>query len=59
MRQPSSVKRLDSIPRNVAVGPRPVEGSQPSITAKIMISISPTQNVGSENPRIEVDHDRP
>ena len=33
--------------------PRPVEGSQPSITANTMISIRPTQKVGSEKPRIE------
>src|SRR5687767_10184011 len=33
--------------------PRPVEGSQPRITANTMISISPTQKVGSEKPRID------
>jgi len=30
-----------------------VAGSQPSITEKNMMSISPTQKVGSEKPRIE------
>ncbi len=52
-RRPSIVKRLDSIPSNVAVGPRPVDGSQPSMTAKIMIKTNPTQKVGSEKPTIE------
>jgi hypothetical protein len=41
------------MPSQVPKSPRPVEGSQPSITANTMISISPTQKVGSEKPRIE------
>ncbi|WP_456316609.1 hypothetical protein [Teichococcus aestuarii] len=40
-------------PSTSTVGPRPVEGSQPSCTANTMISISPTQKVGSEKPRME------
>jgi hypothetical protein len=43
--------RLDA--KKLCRWPRPVEGSQPSITAKIMINIRPTQNVGSEKPRID------
>ena len=35
----------------------PVEGSQPSITANSIISISPTQNVGSEKPKDRRRHD--
>ena len=35
------------------VGPRPAEGSQPRVTENTMMSIRPTQKVGSENPRIE------
>ena len=38
---------------DAVVGPRPFDGSQPSITENTMISIRPTQNVGSEKPRIE------
>jgi len=35
------------------VGPRPDVGSQPSQTENTMMSMMPTQKVGSENPRIE------
>ena len=35
------------------VAPRPFEGSQPKNTANNMINISPTQNVGRENPKID------
>ena len=38
------------MPNSSAVAPRPVLGSQPSWTANTMISISPTQKVGSEKP---------
>ena len=41
------------MPRKVAVSPRPVEGSQPSMTANTMMSMSPTQKVGRLKPRIE------
>ena len=41
------------MPSSSVVGPRPFDGSQPSITENTMISIRPTQNVGSEKPRIE------
>ena len=52
--RPSQVRKLTIACRRArAVSPRPPEGSQPSCTAKIMISISPTQKVGSEKPRIE------
>ena len=51
--QPSQLKIDSCSPRTSVVGPRPVDGSQPSCTAKIMISISPTQKVGSEKPRID------
>src|SRR5665213_377186 len=37
----------------LTVAPRPLDGSHPSITENTMISIRPTQNVGSETPRIE------
>ena len=40
-------------PNSSVVGPRPFDGSQSSSTANTMISIRPTQNVGSEKPRIE------
>jgi hypothetical protein len=40
------------MPRIVTVSPRPVLGSHPSCTAKTMMSISPTQKVGREKPRI-------
>ena len=40
------------MPSTSTVSPRPVEGSQPSCTANTMISISPTQKVGSEKPRM-------
>ena len=40
-------------PNSSVVGPRPFDGSQCSSTAKTMISIRPTQNVGSEKPRID------
>ncbi len=41
------------MPNSSRVCPRPVLGSQPSCTAKTMISISPTQKVGSEKPRMD------
>ena len=41
------------MPNTGVVGPRPFDGSQPSITANTMMSIRPTQNVGSEKPRID------
>src|SRR5437773_3235333 len=52
-RRHSSVRKLKGIPRTFAVGPRPEVGSQPSHTENTRMSISPTQKVGSENPRIE------
>ena len=52
-RQPSSVRNDTGTPNSGTVSPRPLEGSQPSITENTMISIRPTQNVGSEKPRIE------
>ena len=50
---PSQLKMDSFSPRTSVVGPRPVDGSHPSVTAKIRIRISPTQKVGSENPRID------
>ena len=41
------------MPSTKTVSPRPVDGSQPSITAKTMIIISPTQKVGRLKPKIE------
>ena len=41
------------MPISGTVSPRPVEGSQPRITANTMMNINPTQKVGSENPRID------
>ena len=51
---PSRVKKLSSIPPTITVSPRPVEGNHPSITAKTMIIISPTQKVGRLKPRMEL-----
>ncbi len=42
------------MPRNTAVSPRPVDGSQLRYTANSMIIIRPTQKDGSEKPRIEL-----
>ena len=47
------MRKLTWMPRSDAVSPLPVEGSHPSITAKIMMNMSPTQKVGRLNPRIE------
>jgi len=51
--RPSSVRKLIGMPSTSTVWPRPLEGSQPSCTENSMISIRPTQNEGSEKPRIE------
>src|SRR5262245_42424360 len=50
---PSNVNIDSENPNTSLVGPRPVDGSQPSCTANTMMSTSPTQNVGSEKPRME------
>ena len=52
-RQPSRERKLTGKPNSVVVGPLPFAGSQPNITENTIISINPTQNVGSENPRID------
>ncbi len=52
-RRPSTVRKLSGTPSTLTVSPRPLAGSQPSLTANTMISISPTQKVGSEKPRME------
>src|SRR5690606_15029247 len=39
----------------VSTGPRPPAGTQPSITANSMMSISPTQKLGSEKPSTDPD----
>ncbi|MCY1541924.1 hypothetical protein D9M68_776400 [compost metagenome] len=49
-RQPSAVSHDHWKPRNSTVSPRPLAGSQPSETLKVMISIRAIQNVGSEKP---------
>ena len=41
------------MPRNGTVSPRPVEGSQPSITANSIIIMMPTQKLGRLKPRME------
>lgn len=41
------------MPRTVPTSPRPVDGSQPSQTEKIMISIVPSQKFGRLKPRID------
>ena len=46
------VRNDHCMPNSIAVWPRPVLGSQPSCTANTMISIRPTQKLGSENPRM-------
>ena len=50
---PSQLKIDSCRPSTSVVGPRPVDGSQPSCTANTMIRIKPTQKVGSEKPRID------
>ena len=47
------VNKLDVTPSTSAVGPRPVDGSHPNMTANTMINIRPTQNVGREKPKME------
>ena len=49
---PEPVARLVSMPNIRPVSPRPVEGSQPSQTPKIITSIMPCQKLGSEKPKI-------
>ncbi|KAG1385976.1 hypothetical protein G6F59_017093 [Rhizopus arrhizus] len=51
--QPLSVRTLSSSEPMLTVLPRPPAGTQPSITANTMISIRPTQKLGSENPSTE------
>ena len=51
-RSPSIVRNDHCTPSTATVAPRPVLGSQPSWTAKTMISISPTQKVGRLKPRM-------
>ncbi|MNQ84099.1 hypothetical protein D3C85_992190 [compost metagenome] len=53
-RMPSTVRKLRGMPSTRTVSPRPFDGSQPNCTANTMISIRPTQNVGSEKPRIDI-----
>ena len=50
---PDQVARLVRMPRMVPTSPRPVEGSQPSQTEKIMMSIMPCQKFGRLKPRID------
>ena len=52
-RKPSSVKILLSIPRKLAVSPRPDTGSHPNKTEKTIIIIRPSQKVGMEIPSTE------
>ena len=52
-RSPSTVMNDQRAPRIETVAPRPVEGTQPRWTAKIKMSTIPTQNPGSEKPKIE------
>jgi len=47
------VRKLTCIPISSTVSPRPVDGSQPSSTAKIMISMMPTQKEGRLKPKID------
>ena len=42
-----------SIPKKDPISPLPVEGNHPKYTAKNIMKIIPTQNVGIENPRID------
>ncbi len=50
---PSAVRNDHCAPSSSCVGPRPFVGNQPSSTENTMISMRPTQKVGSEKPRIE------
>ena len=50
---PSKVRKLTGMPSSTVVGPRPFDGSQPRNIANTMMSMRPTQNVGSEKPRME------
>src|SRR5690606_42102472 len=52
-RKPSQLKILNSIGPKSMVGPRPPAGIQPNMTAKTMISIRPTQQLGNEKPNTE------
>src|SRR3546814_10960889 len=52
-RQPSAVKILRCRSSTSTVWPRPEAGSQPNCTAKIMISIRPTQKFGRLKPSTE------
>src|SRR5277367_541355 len=51
--QPSRVNKLEWMPRNAAVAPRPFDGSSLRSTANSRMRISPTQKVGRLKPRIE------
>ena len=47
------VEACRGFPRTMPTSPRPVDGSQPSQTEKIMISIMPCQKFGRLKPRID------
>ena len=51
--RPSNVNKELWIPKKTPISPLPVDGNHPRWTAKIIINIIPTQNVGIEKPNIE------
>ncbi|MNV56278.1 hypothetical protein D3C71_1485520 [compost metagenome] len=53
LNQPSSVSTLSCREPMLTVCPRPPAGTHPRITANTMMSIRPTQKLGSEKPRTE------
>src|SRR5690554_1914152 len=53
--RPSQLNRLSATGPNCSTGPRPPAGTQPSMTANSMISMSPTQKLGREKPSTEPD----
>ena len=52
-RSPSQVRNDHPTPNTSIVGPRSPAGSQSRLTAKVRIRISPTQKVGTENPKTD------
>ena len=51
--RPLGIRNDHAMPNTSTVSPRPLTGSQPSCTPNTMMSISPTQKVGNEKPRME------
>ena len=54
-RQPCIVVMVSGMPSTLTGSARPEAGSQPSHTAKVRISIMPSQKLGSEKPSTELE----